>query len=224
MSVAIAAFQEDLAQLAVDDRVIGMTFSEFGRRIKSNASGGTDHGTSVPMLVFGKNVQGGVFGSSPVIRNTSGSIKDNLDMQFDFRQVYFDILRDWFGSSPAQLQAVLGTPRFTLPQGPLGIISPSAVADVPGEGTVPREFSLRQNYPNPFNPTTEIRFELPRTSAVLLEVFNAAGQRVGILAEGERSAGMYTVRFDASNLSSGPYFYRLRAGGYVETKKALLVR
>lgn len=224
MSGAIAAFQEDLAQLAVDDRVIGMTFSEFGRRIKSNASGGTDHGTAVPVMVFGKNVQGGVFGSSPVIRTTSGNIKDNLDMQFDFRQVYFDILRDWFGSSPTQLQAVLGTPRFALPQGPLGIISPSAVADVPGDGAVPREFSLLQNYPNPFNPTTEIRFELPRAASVLLEVFNEAGQRVGVLAEGERSAGVHTVRFDASSLSSGPYFYRLRAGGFVETKKALLVR
>jgi uncharacterized protein (DUF1501 family) len=224
MSAAIAAFQDDIRLLGSEDRVLGMTFSEFGRRIKSNASGGTDHGTAVPMFVFGKFVNGGVIGQSPVIRNTSGVINDNLDMQFDFRRVYFDILRDWFGSSTAELQGALVTPGFPLPSAALGLISPGAVADVTKEESVPREFSLRQNYPNPFNPSTIIQFELPRAASVTLEVFNTAGQRVAVLTEGDRPAGVHTMRFNGADLSSGTYFYRLRAGSFVETKKMSLVR
>jgi uncharacterized protein (DUF1501 family) len=224
LSSAITAFQDDLVLLGADGRVIGMTFSEFGRRVKSNASGGTDHGTAEPMIVFGKLVNPGVVGTNPVLTTAGGAIKDNLDMQFDFRQVYGTILRDWFGASPAELQSALATPLYTGGQSSLGLITPSAVAEVELSTEVPERYVLQQNYPNPFNPSTTIRYELPRPGSVLLEVFNASGERVAVLDEGEREAGVYTVRFDASRLASGVYFYRLRAGGFNETRKALLVR
>jgi hypothetical protein len=145
-------------------------------------------------------------------------------MQFDFRQVYGTILRDWFGASPTELQSALATPLYSGGQSSLGLITPSAVAGLESSKEVPSRYALQQNYPNPFNPSTTIQYELPRTATVLLEVFNAAGERVAVLDEGEREAGVHTVQFDASRLASGAYLYRFRAGGFNETRKAMLVR
>ncbi len=83
----------------------------------------------------------------------------------------------------------------------------------------PTSFGLDQNYPNPFNPSTNIRYALPQKSTVQLTIFNALGQQVAILVQGEQEPGFHEVRFDASGLSSGVYFYRLQAGTYVETRK-----
>jgi len=88
----------------------------------------------------------------------------------------------------------------------------------------PQYSSLFQNYPNPFNPVTTIRFALPQRSEATLTVFNTLGQRVAILASGEMAAGAHEVRFDGSRLSSGVYFYTLRVGSFVQTKKLLLMR
>jgi hypothetical protein len=84
---------------------------------------------------------------------------------------------------------------------------------------LPASFSLGQNYPNPFNPATTIRYGLPVRSTVNLAVFNALGQQVRELVRGEEEAGFHEVRFDGSGISSGVYFYRLRAGGFMETRK-----
>jgi formylglycine-generating enzyme required for sulfatase activity len=89
---------------------------------------------------------------------------------------------------------------------------------------VPSDFYLGQNYPNPFNPSTTIRYGLPTRSHVTLTVFNTLGQEVAQLVNGDLEAGYHEVRFDASGLSSGVYFYRLQAGTYVETRKLLLLR
>ena len=93
-----------------------------------------------------------------------------------------------------------------------------------GEAPVPGQFMLYQNYPNPFNPSTTIRYGLPNRSHVALTVFNSLGQRVAVLQNGEQEAGYHEVKFDASGLSSGVYFYRLRAGDFVETKRLLVMK
>jgi hypothetical protein len=86
------------------------------------------------------------------------------------------------------------------------------------------EFHLLQNYPNPFNPSTTIRYEIPARSHVSLIVYNTLGQEVSLLQYGEQEAGIHEVRFDGTNLSSGVYFYRIQAGGFVQTKKLNLLR
>jgi len=89
---------------------------------------------------------------------------------------------------------------------------------------VPSEFGLIGNYPNPFNAATTIRYELPATSHVRLEIYNVLGNKVATLAEGEQQAGYKSVTWDASKLSSGLYFYKLTAGDYTETKRMMLVK
>ncbi len=88
----------------------------------------------------------------------------------------------------------------------------------------PEDYSLSQNYPNPFNPVTVIRYEVPITSRVELAVFDLLGRKVATLVDGQVSAGRQEVRFDASNLSSGIYIYRIRANDFVQTKQMTLIK
>jgi hypothetical protein len=89
-------------------------------------------------------------------------------------------------------------------------------------GMLPRSFGLEQNYPNPFNPVTTIKYELPRTSHVTLTVYDLLGREVSVLTNDRRGAGVYEAKFDGSQLASGMYFYRIRAGGFVQTRKLVI--
>ena len=85
-------------------------------------------------------------------------------------------------------------------------------------------FNLLQNYPNPFNPTTVIKFQIPTASKVSLKVFDILGNDVSDLVNEQREAGSYEVEFDASNLPSGVYFYKMQAGKFVAVNKMILLR
>ncbi|MDZ7260773.1 MAG: T9SS type A sorting domain-containing protein, partial [candidate division KSB1 bacterium] len=87
---------------------------------------------------------------------------------------------------------------------------------------LPESFYVEQNYPNPFNPSTTIRFGLPSASQVTVEVFNLLGQKVTTLFEGRKEAGVHELQFEAANLSSGVYLYRIRAGEVVHIKRMVL--
>ena len=89
---------------------------------------------------------------------------------------------------------------------------------------IPSEFNLAQNYPNPFNPTTKISWQSPIGSWQTLKVYNVLGNEVATLVDEYKSAGSYEVEFDASQLTSGIYFYKIQAGSFVETKKMILLR
>jgi hypothetical protein len=89
---------------------------------------------------------------------------------------------------------------------------------------IPFTFQLFQNYPNPFNPTTTIQYFLSKAGQVSLDVYNVLGERVLVLVDETQTPGAKAVTFDASRLSSGTYFYQLRTGGRIETRKCLLIR
>jgi uncharacterized protein (DUF1501 family) len=106
---AVAAFVADLKSKGLFDQVAIMTFSEFGRRVRENGSGGTDHGTAAPLFVLGGGVKGGLLGQAPSLTDLdSGDLKHTTD----FRSVYASLLQDWLGADPSQ---VLGRAFPTLP-------------------------------------------------------------------------------------------------------------
>src|ERR1051326_5403259 len=162
LSTAISAFQDDLRLLGAEDRVVGMTFSEFGRRILSNASSGTDHGAAAPMFIFGKKVYPAIYGNNPGIP-ANATVTDNVAMQFDFRAVYSSLLVRWLNVPQTELRTVM---LKDFPIIPFINGSPVSKLDplVPGIGKTaartnreeaPARNALRQNYPNPFNPATQ---------------------------------------------------------------------
>jgi hypothetical protein len=92
------------------------------------------------------------------------------------------------------------------------------------QGDLPKEFALMQNYPNPFNPTTTIHYDVPRTTALRLTVYDVLGREVRTLVNETKQPGRYEVTFNATNLASGVYLYRLQAGSFVETRRLCLLR
>lgn len=114
LATAVQAFQQDLNAMAVSDRVATMTLTEFGRRIKSNDSLGTDHGTSTPVFFFGASVNPAIIGTNPTIPDMVTS-SDQVPMQHDFRAVYYSVMKDWFLLTDNQLLNVLPDPYITLP-------------------------------------------------------------------------------------------------------------
>ena len=92
------------------------------------------------------------------------------------------------------------------------------------EPFLPSDYTLSQNYPNPFNPSTTIKYSLPKNSYVSLKIYDVLGKEVTVLVDEEKAVGNYKVEFNANNLSSGVYFYRIQAGEFVDIKKLVLMK
>jgi hypothetical protein len=98
------------------------------------------------------------------------------------------------------------------------------ITDVTKEENYPEEYILSQNYPNPFNPMTIIKYSIPKLSFVTLKIFDVLGREVATLVNQEKPLGRYGIEFDGSELTSGIYFYQLKTGDFIETKKMLLIK
>jgi hypothetical protein len=111
----------------------------------------------------------------------------------------------------------------------LGIAEIVTAVNEETEAELPDDFKLSQNYPNPFNPRTVVEYSVSKRSQVLIEVYNIIGQRIKTLVDEDKSAGLYRVTWDGADtngqrVASGVYFYRYKAGEFVETKKMLLLK
>jgi uncharacterized protein (DUF1501 family) len=114
LSDAITGFQDDITLMGKANKVVGMTYSEFGRRVIQNASKGTDHGSGAPVIFFGAGVNGGISGTSPILPPTSDG-NTQVPLQFDYRQLYATVMQQLFCMSPTQSQTILNGVYNTLP-------------------------------------------------------------------------------------------------------------
>ncbi len=215
VSNALKAFQDDLQYLGIEERVVGMTFSEFGRRIKSNASGGTDHGAAAPCFVFGKNVLGGVLGDTPSIP-ANATVNDNLPFQYDFRSIYGSLLANWLCVDDTSLQQLLLKNFQQLP-----LVNGAGCNKItPNTGG----FNLVTNYPNPFTASTTIAYATAG-GHTLIQILNTSGRVVANLVDKEiTAAGTYTVSFNSGTLPAGVYYARLQNMMVQQVRTMLKVR
>jgi len=108
--------------------------------------------------------------------------------------------------------------------GMAGVIIVQNPSDVNDDGVIAGEFELEQNYPNPFNPSTRISYTIPSASLVNLKVYDAIGNEITTLVNEEKQSGIYSVDFDATDLTGGIYFYQIISGSFVKTKKMILLK
>ena len=218
LSDSIRAFQDDLAQLGLEDRVLGMTFSEFGRRIVDNASLGTDHGSAQPMFLFGTPVIPGMMGTNPTIP-ANATFQTNLAMQYDFRSVYASVLKDWFCLSDTDIDAILLNSYQPLNLvDPAGCLSIGVHAINQGAGT-----NVMSAYPNPFTERTTLNYT-SGGGRLMIQVFDEQGRLVRTVVNQPTTAGNYTVDVDLGDRPAGVYYARLQNEGTQQVRNLLKVR
>jgi len=201
VSVGISAFMDDCKKLGIADRVAGITYSEFGRRVASNASLGTDHGAAGPCFVFGTQVNNTMIGSNPAIPSVVGAA-DNVNYQYDFRQIYTSILQQWFGLTKMEAAGALLKDFDTLPIFKTTGNTKNLEAPI---------VSLVENYPNPFENSTTI--SLNTTGGFTqIKIFDALGNEVITLVNKVLPSGLHKILFEAHHLPSGNYYYNIISG------------
>ena len=231
LSIAIDNFYEDLGYTQQDEKVLSMTFSEFGRRIFENGSNGTDHGKAAPTLFFGKGLQGSAFvGEHPTLSNPDG--RGNLEYTMDFRDLYATVLAEWLcvpiplveqhllnhAYAPVNLgfncsgtdfpDIVYSDERPTFPDNP--------TAEEPREPVTPTSGQLDNMVHKPYYPTAQtphIYLEMPVTAHVDISLFNIIGQQVGTIKNAIMSEGPNEINVKESMpgyLAAGKYIYRIK--------------
>lgn len=209
LSEAIFAFQEDLKLLNLDERVIGMTFSEFGRQIRSNASDGTDHGTAGPMMIFGNCVNGGIIGDNPTISSNVAN-QEGVPMQYDFRWIYGSILMDWFEVPEDKVRHLLPPDFQHIP------VCNTCNTAVSTEDEILASLKIAA-YPNPFRNQFAVEFELGNEETVKMDLVDLMGKTIRTIFNKPLLKGPHKVHVETHQLVSGVYFVRLQVNGKVKT-------
>jgi uncharacterized protein (DUF1501 family) len=204
LSESVTAFQRDLEQMRLNDRVLGLTFSEFGRRVRSNASLGSDHGAAAPLFLFGSRLFGGILGTNPTIIPNM-DISANLPMQYDFRSVYASVLKDWFCVSDTNLTAIMGRNFQQLRL----INAPNCTTT--GLETPEKDAHSISNYPNPFVEHTTLSFKT-QSGQTLIQIFNTEGQLLFVPVDGIFAEGSHQIRLNTEGWPNGIYYARLQNG------------
>lgn len=209
VSDAIAGFQTAIEQSGNGKRVLGMTFSEFGRRIKANDSTGTDHGSAAPLFLFGNCVKPGILGNNPTISANVGN-DEGVAMQYDFRSIYATILTDWFELSSSLVKDLLVEDFQKLP-----IIEGCTATGTELNGN-DFEFSF-ETYPNPADQNLNIRF-YSTGEYIRISMFDQLGSEVRLIHNGQVGEGNHQMEFGINDLKPGNYFIRIASDKSQNTK------
>ncbi|PKB42250.1 putative secreted protein (Por secretion system target) [Cellulophaga sp. RHA19] len=244
LSVAVSDFYQDLACTDQDDKVLSMTFSEFGRRIYENGSNGTDHGKASPTLFFGSGLNGSAFvGDHPSLEDPNE--RGNLEYTMDFRDLYGTVLAEWL-CVPRNLveQHLLGRPYVPVNLGfncsgedfpDIAIDDENPVLPGPGDGgtdpTDPTEpepipenvIVHKPYYPTKGNPS--IHLEMPFTAHVDIQLYNILGQNLGTVYNAMTTEGDQEINIRERipvNLATGKYIYRISVQNQKMSKSVMV--
>ncbi len=200
MSTAIQDFYSDLNDRGIEEKVLSLSFTEFGRRAYSNDSYGTDHGTATPVFVFGTQLNSGIYGSNPGLK-PEDLHHGNLVYNIDYRQIYTSIIQDWFeGDNEALIKtgfnewvntklpivATTGTPSYTPGQNPTSL----------------------HLYPNPVQDLVHIQYNLEFRGPVTLHIIDGAGRKVTSVKQ-QGVFGPNTLTWNVSDLKEGLYHLQM---------------
>ncbi|MBY5958658.1 DUF1501 domain-containing protein [Membranicola marinus] len=215
---ALEAFWDDLALLGLEDRVLAMTYSEFGRKIRSNASFGTDHGDAAPMFLFGSCLQNSIIGTNPVI-DPEVSPKDGVPYEIDFRNIYGSILSDWFAVPASDLPTLLPdhAPEH------VDLLRPGCgVRSAKEPGVRSKDFFEVDVYPNPASGELLIRLDGIESKEVNAQLINLQGSQIKkwtLYGSGSKSI---EKSVDISSVPAGAYVLRVHQAISTQSKKVIV--
>lgn len=222
IATAMKAFQDDLRARGLEDRVLTVTTSEFGRNITSNGSYGTDHGDAGPLFVFGKGVQPGVLGKVPEMGTNR-----NVDMQYDYRKIYSNIMKDWMGVDEARLNVIFPglmdaagtTDGVKFEQLPIAQQTITGIDDF-----ISSRFSYEGCYPNPATAKTTVHFKINASNQVTVNLIDSKGNHAKTLVSGIYAPGEHRIEVDLTDLPTGTYISQFKSGFYQEAKKLIIAK
>ncbi|MEM6842466.1 MAG: DUF1501 domain-containing protein [Bacteroidota bacterium] len=219
ISEAMKAFQEDLKFLGLENRVMTVTMSEFGRRAKSNGSYGTDHGTAAPMFVFGRNVKPGIIGTNPDLNDLS---RNNIKHQYDYRQVFGSLVQDWMQADAATMERT-DFSEYVQPDKKIDLVG-DPITSVDAIQFQQARYYLKPCAPNPAAGLTQIQYRINAREWVQLEVLDVTGNLVKQLVNQEQSPGEHIQTLDVSDWKVGTYIVKIKTTGWQETSKLMVTK
>lgn len=214
VSDAVTVFVDDCVALGINERVMGMTFSEFGRQIAANNSVGTDHGTAAPLIVFGTCVNSQILGNNPTIP-TEIAPQEGVPMQYDFRSVYATLLVDWLGVSDADIKTLLFEDFTKLP-----LVKGCTTTNIFDSKNTDFQMSV---YPNPTSNNTTLVFTLDQNSKVHISLYDALGSLIEVVMDRSLNAGEHSIQIESNQLTPGAYNIRVQSQNKVQTVRFIRV-
>ncbi len=218
VSEAVFSFQTDIQNQGLQDRVLGMTFSEFGRQIAQNDSFGTDHGTAAPLFLFGNCVDPAILGHNAEIPELVDP-QDGVAMQYDFRDIYGSVLVDWFDVEEAEVREILHPEFIKLPLLDQNCLMTTSTSDPTAVDQLV-DMVIR---PQPVRGTAYIDLELRESAEVDLRIYDSVGKELATLISGRVDAGLSTYSHDCHRFPAGNYYCRLRVGRRHMTQLMLVI-
>ena len=218
LSDAIKTFYDDLDEFGIADKVLSMTFSEFGRRVAENGSSGTDHGSAAPIMLFGPALRGsGFIGKHPDLRDLNS--KGNMANSVDFRSVYATILSDWLCADPSYVNnAVIGSEYNLLGLGlGCGGVENLELTDDP---------LLQLHAAVNDDQGASLYLSINEPSNVEVAIFDILGRKVGTAFSNQLNSGSHSLPLRTSaqaRLSPGQYFYKIRVNNDKTYSRSFLV-
>lgn len=213
---SVKAFYQDLGAAGLDEKVLTMTISEFGRRPYENGSQGTDHGAASPVMLFGSGLQGsGFVGSHPDLSEWDED--DNLIPTSDFRNIYATVLTEWFCLDPGVVQQILLGRSYE----PMNLGFNCRPLSTPGFGKTSRFFHM------PFyqNNRTYLELRIENSANVDIRLFDILGREIGLLENKILHPGKHVIDIKEkikTSLARGQYIYRISTGGQFYSKSILI--
>jgi uncharacterized protein (DUF1501 family) len=214
----VKAFFDDLEDGAIDERVLAMTFSEFGRRIDENGSVGTDHGAAAPAFLFGKGLNGnGMVGGLPDMRNVDRN--DNMIFQVDFRSIYATVFSRWLCIDGGFVDEIMGA-QFNRVED-LGLFCQSTTSTNDPVSTANIQLKAYRS-----GGDLVVEYNLPAAARVGVHFFDAVGRRLSTPFQGRRGAGAQVQRFSLNGIgwASGVYILSLEINGRMYSQKLAMFR
>ncbi|MCV9386808.1 DUF1501 domain-containing protein [Reichenbachiella ulvae] len=219
ISSAMRAFDQDLRVRGLSEKVLTVSMSEFGRRIASNGSYGTDHGTGGPVMMFGAGVKPGIYGTNPDLS------ENNVGMQFDYRQIYANILSEWMGVEESVISNDIFFRDFISganPDGgnyePMDLIKEVVTSS---DNYLKSMFQIESIYPNPATNYVQAIVMVNDTQKVKFELIDSSGKVVKSTIR-KITPGKHTITFQLHDMMPGFYFIKAKSPKLNDTKRLFI--